>query len=72
MSAAKQGYRPEEAADYVGSKQLFAEMVAGDWIKPVLSRNKIVLYDAGALAKCWARILSGEEPPRIPRANPRK
>jgi hypothetical protein len=66
-AATKQGYRPDEAADYMGSKQLFAEMVAAKWIAPVVSRTKIVLYDAGDLAKCWARIRSGEEPPRIPR-----
>jgi hypothetical protein len=63
----KLGYRPDEAATMLGSEQLLNECVAAGWIKPVMQRHKLTLYDGGALAKCWARILAGEVPPPLPR-----
>jgi hypothetical protein len=61
----KLGFRPEEAAFVFGSPQLLAEMVAAKWISPVVHRHKLILYDRGDLSKAWARILSGEQPPKI-------
>jgi len=58
----KYGFRPPEAADLFGSQQLLAECVAAGWIKPVVQRHKLTLYDRGHLAACWARILAGEVP----------
>ena len=58
----KYGLRPPECAAAVGSMELFNEMKAAGWISPVVQRHKITLYDAGDLAKCWARILNGEVP----------
>lgn len=58
----KLGYRPDEAAAVVGSVQLFDEMRAAGWIRPVLSRRKLVLFDFAAVAACWARICKGEVP----------
>ena len=37
-------------------------MKAAGWIAPVVRRHKITLFDAGDVAKCWARILNGEVP----------
>ena len=61
-NAVKYGYRPPEAADALGSAKLLAECVAAGWIKPVVQRHKLTLYDRAAIASCWGRILSGEMP----------
>jgi hypothetical protein len=58
----KFGLRPEEFSTAVGSVQLAKEMQNAGWIKPVVQRHKLVLFDAGDVARCWARILSGELP----------
>jgi hypothetical protein len=60
----KLGFRPEEAAFIVGSPQLWQEMVAAGWVRPVVHRHKLLLYDRGDISRAWARILSGEQPPR--------
>lgn len=62
LSPVKFGLRPDEAAEAIGSEQLFREMVAGGWIKPVIKRRRLTLYDRGHLAAAWARILAGETP----------
>ena len=54
--------RPHEAAFALGSEKLFMEVVAAGWILPVVQRHKLTLYDAGDVAKVWARILRGENP----------
>ncbi|MEQ1858526.1 MAG: hypothetical protein ABMA13_01170 [Chthoniobacteraceae bacterium] len=64
----KLGLRPDEGAQAVGSKQLFTEMVAAGWIAPVVQRHKLTIYDRGDVAKAWARILAGEQPPSLKRA----
>lgn len=61
------GLRPEKAAAEIGSKQLLDECVAAGWIKPVVQRHKLTLYDYTALAKCWARIAGGELPAPLSR-----
>jgi hypothetical protein len=61
----KFGFRPEEAAEQVGSRVLFSEMRRAGWVKPVIDRHKLVLFDASDIERAWSRILSGETPPRI-------
>jgi hypothetical protein len=61
----KFGLRPDEGAHAFGSEKLFQECVAAGWITPVVRRHKLVLFDSGDVAKCWARILAGEQPPRV-------
>ncbi len=63
----KLGFRPDQAAEMMGSAILFEEMVEAKWVKPVVQRHKLTLYDGGALAKAWARILKGEVPPTLKR-----
>jgi hypothetical protein len=58
----KHGLHPEEAAAALGSVQLFRELVAAHWIKPVVKRHKLTLYDREDLARCWARLCQGEHP----------
>jgi hypothetical protein len=66
LASLKLGLRPDEAALVIGSEQLFREMLDAGWIKPVLRRHKITLYDRAQLAHAWARILSGEVPSAAP------
>ena len=68
LADVKLGYKPEEAAFVLGSSQLLAEMVAAKWVTPVVHRHKLVLFDRGDLSKAWARVLNGEQPPRLVRA----
>lgn len=58
----KLGLRPDEAASALGSVQLLRAMVAAGWIRPVIQRHKLTLFDAGDVARAWSRILSGEDP----------
>lgn len=58
----KYGYRPEEVASSLGSVQLFRIVVQLGWLKPVIQRKKITLFDSGDVARVWGRILAGEDP----------
>jgi hypothetical protein len=60
----KLGLRPEEGIFIIGSRQLWDEMVAAGWLRPVVNRHKLQLYDRGDLSRAWSRILAGEQPPR--------
>ena len=71
LADAKFGFREDEAEFVVGSPQLLHEMVAAKWIKPVVHRHKLVIFDRGDLSRAWARILNGEQPPRLVRATPK-
>lgn len=42
----------------VGSIDLAKTMIKAGWIQPVIKN----LYDTGQIAKCWVRILKGENP----------
>lgn len=48
-----------------GSRRLFDEMVAAKWLRPVLKRHRVTMFSAPDVAKCAARIIGGEEPPRL-------
>ena len=56
------GVRPEEVAVVLGSVQLFRAIVSKGWLRPVIQRHKLTLFDSGDVAKCWVRILNGEDP----------
>jgi hypothetical protein len=58
----KYGFRPQEAAFALGSEKLLEECVDAGWLKPIIQRHKLTLYDRGHIASCWARILDGEVP----------
>ena len=63
VSSLKLGFRRDEAADALGSVQLLEDMVRAGWLKPVVNRHKLVLFDRGDIQRVWARILAGEMPP---------
>ena len=58
----KYGFRPKEAAYALGSEKLLEEVVAAGWLKPVVRRHKLTLYDGRDIAVVWTRILGGESP----------
>ncbi len=64
LAAIKLGLRPEEAAEVLGSEQLFRELVEAGWITPVIQRNRLTLYDRAQLSAAWLRVVAGEEPRR--------
>jgi hypothetical protein len=67
----KYGFRPAEAAEAFGSEKLLAECVAAQWLKPVVKRHKLTLYDRADIAACWSRILAGEMPTEAHESRPR-
>jgi hypothetical protein len=61
-SVPKFGLRPGEAAFALGSPKILEECIAAGWLKPVIQRHKLTIFDAGDVARCWARLVGGEEP----------
>jgi hypothetical protein len=58
------GLRPDDVDHILGSRTLRQEMVAAGWLRPVIQRHKLTLYDAGEVTRAWGRILGGETPER--------
>ena len=56
----KYGMRPPEVAEAFGSRTIFEAAVKAGLLKPAICRHKLVIYDTGAVAQAWARILAGE------------
>ena len=54
--------RPPEVAEALGSRVLFEEAERAGFIRPVVNRHKLKIYDAADVARCWARIIAGELP----------
>ena len=59
----KFGLRPDEVIFAFGSQKVFQECVDAAWLTPVVRRHKLTLFDHVDVARCWARIRSGERPP---------
>ena len=58
----KLGLRPDDVDDVLGSRKLREEMLEAGWLRPVVQRHKLTLYDSGEVTRAWARILAGETP----------
>jgi hypothetical protein len=52
----------EEASEYLGSHELLRKMRAAAWIKPVVERHKLTLFDRAELETCYSRVRAGEFP----------
>ena len=63
VASLKLGFRRAEAAVAVGSGQLLDDMCRAGWLKPVVDRHKLQLFDRGDILRAWSRILAGEIPP---------
>ena len=62
LAPVKHGLRTPDCVAAVGSPVLWKEIEGAGWIKPVIHRHKLKIYDAGHVAQCWARIVAGEVP----------
>ncbi len=62
LEAVKFALRPNEAAAALGAQALLSACIAAGWLKPVVHRHKLVLFDRGDLARCWQRLRQGESP----------
>jgi hypothetical protein len=51
-----------DAAEYIGAPQLFADMRAHGWIKPLCDRHRMTMFDREELDNCYARFYAGEYP----------
>ncbi len=60
LASIKLGLRPDEAAEMLGSEQIFREMVAAGWVRPVIQRHRLTLFDRAQLSAAWARLIAGE------------
>lgn len=56
----KLGVSTEEAGNMVGSDAIFREMVSAKWLKPVVDRHRLRLFDRADVVACWGRLKDGE------------
>jgi hypothetical protein len=62
LEVVKFGLRPDEAAHALGSEKLLQASEEAGWLKPVIFRHKLKLFDKGDIAGVWLRIRNGEQP----------
>jgi hypothetical protein len=63
-SQLKRGFSPDEAAAYVGSKDLLRQFERSQWLKPFIRGNRLTRYDIRDLDSCIDRLKAGEPLPR--------
>ncbi len=56
----KHGYTQDEVIFAIGSEDLVKRMRKAGWLLPIF--EKPLLFDSGSVARCWARIIAGEQP----------
>ena len=54
--------RREDAGVYLAAPKLLAEMKEAGWIAPVVSRNRMTLFDIRQIDACVDRLAAGESP----------
>ena len=60
----KRGVSPDEAAGYIGSKELLRVLEKAGWVKPFVRGNRLTRYDLRDLDHCIERLKAGELLPR--------
>ena len=60
----KRGFSPDEAAAYVGSRDLLRQFERAQWLKPFIRGNRLTRYDIRDLDSCIDRLKAGEPLPR--------
>jgi hypothetical protein len=60
----KRGLSPDEAADYLGSRELLRQFERAQWLKPFIRGNRLTRYDLRDLDTCIDRLKGGEPLPR--------
>jgi hypothetical protein len=56
----KRGLSPEEAAAYVGSKELLRQFERAKWLRPFVRGNRLTRFDIRDLGGCSDRLKAGE------------
>jgi hypothetical protein len=59
-SQIRRGLSPEEAAAYVGSKELLRQFERAKWLKPFVRGNRLTRFDIRDLDVCIDRLKAGE------------
>jgi hypothetical protein len=59
-SQLRRGLSPEEAAAYVGSKELLRQFERAKWLKPFIRGNRLTRFDIRDLDACIDRLKAGE------------
>jgi len=54
--------RREDAGLYLAAPKLLTEMEEAGWIAPVVSRNRMTLFDVRQIDACVDRLVAGESP----------
>ncbi|MEO8351350.1 MAG: hypothetical protein ABI680_06430 [Chthoniobacteraceae bacterium] len=63
-SQIRRGVSPEDAAAYLGSKELLRILEHAGWVKPFVRGNRLTRYDLRDLDGCIERLKAGEPFPR--------
>lgn len=63
-SQMRRGVSPEEAAAYLGSRELLRQLERAGWVKPFIRGNRLTRYDLRDLDGCIDRLKAGETIPR--------
>ena len=56
----RRGLSPDEAAAYVGSKELLRQFERAKWLKPFVRGNRLTRFDIRDLDGCIERLKAGE------------
>ena len=59
-SQLKRGFSPDDAAAYVGSKELLRQFARAKWLKPFIRGNRLTRFDIRDLDTCIDRLKAGE------------
>jgi hypothetical protein len=59
-SQLRRGLSPDDAAAYVGSKELLRQFERARWLKPFISGNRLTRFDIRDLDTCIDRLKAGE------------
>jgi hypothetical protein len=59
----RRGLSPEDAAAYVGSKELVRQFEHAKWLKPFIRGNRLTRFDIRDLDGCIDRLKAGEPLP---------
>jgi len=60
-SQLRRGLSPDEAAGYVGSKELLRQLERAKWLKPFIRGNRLTRLDIRDLDTCIDRLKAGEQ-----------
>lgn len=58
----KLGYRPADVQALFGSIQVYRDAVEAGWLKPVIQRKRLTVFDRADVLRVWERIRRGEYP----------